>query len=90
MTTKRRTEPEKPKVERVAIVDKESGTVCTVGSDVVEKYTTGRRAQFVLESEYEAPEDNEVNNDPAGTPRQEMPPAAPEKAAPGKAASVTK
>lgn len=48
MARKQRREPEKPKVERVVIVDRKSGTICTVGSDVVDKYLSGvgKKAKF--------------------------------------------
>lgn len=63
----RKREPEKPKVERVYIADRESGTVCTVGSDVVHKYVEGAKAKFELydpdseEDTEETPEEAKPN-----------------------------
>lgn len=46
MSSRRRQEPEAKPVERVAIVDRRSGTICTVGDNVLERYIGGRKPVF--------------------------------------------
>jgi hypothetical protein len=42
----RKAQPKVEIVEPVTIVDKRSGTICTVGSNIVDKYITGSRAKY--------------------------------------------
>lgn len=42
----RKAQPKVETVEPVTIVDKRSGTICTVGSNVVEKYIGGSRPRY--------------------------------------------
>ena len=77
MAQRKQREPEAPKVERVDVIYKPTGAVCTVGSDVVEKMTSGRKAQFRLyDAAIDGHDDDETDDEP-------VPPA--KKAAPAKA-----
>lgn len=71
MSSRRKQEPEAKPAERVAIVDRRSGTICTVGDNVLERYIGGRKPVFERydEAKYaakygERDDDDEFISDP--------------------------
>lgn len=59
----RKPQPKVETVEPVTIVDKRSGTICTVGSNVVDKYIGGSRAKYREYDESIDGQDDDVYDD---------------------------
>ena len=59
----RKAQPKVETVEPVTIVDKRSGTICTVGSNVVDKYVGGSRAKYREYDESIDGQDDDVYDD---------------------------
>ena len=59
MSARRNQKQEEPKVERVSLVDRVSGTFVTVGSNVAEKYLKTKRYREYDESRDARPDEDE-------------------------------